>query len=72
MDGTDIKKIVREKYGQAALRGKSGSCCGTATQVGRVAIRSLPICTTLRKCNRFLGQRCRLRSGVETRPPWPN
>src|SRR6266436_1763148 len=158
MDGTNIKEIVKEKYGQAALRGKSGSCCGTAdasgtscdpitsnlydatqmqqvpgaalqigkiraggaageerellrnggrkwdelrsdhfqsvrryanatgswgsaadrkntgrrrcggragvvaerrTQVGRVAIRSLPICTTLRKCNRFLGQRCR-------------
>ena len=30
MDGTDIKEIVKEKYGQAALRGKSGSCCGTA------------------------------------------
>ena len=28
MDGTDIKQIVKEKYGQAAL-GKSGSCCGT-------------------------------------------
>src|SRR5260370_18558844 len=30
MDSTDIKEIVKEKYGQAALRGKSGSCCGTA------------------------------------------
>ena len=30
MDGADIKEIVKEKYGQAALRGKSGSCCGTA------------------------------------------
>jgi arsenite methyltransferase len=29
MDGTDIKEIVKEKYGQAALRGKNGSCCGT-------------------------------------------
>jgi arsenite methyltransferase len=29
MDSTDIKEIVKEKYGQAALRGKSGSCCGT-------------------------------------------
>src|SRR5260370_33681148 len=34
MDGTDIKEIVKEKYGQAALRGKSGSCCGTADARG--------------------------------------
>src|SRR5213082_2497678 len=33
MDGTDIKQIVKEKYGQAAL-GKSGSCCGTADTSG--------------------------------------
>src|SRR3979411_709085 len=30
MDGGDIKEIVKEKYARAALRGKSGSCCGTA------------------------------------------
>jgi ubiquinone/menaquinone biosynthesis C-methylase UbiE len=30
MDGGDIKEIVKEKYGRAALRGKSGNCCGTA------------------------------------------
>src|SRR5260370_593743 len=30
MDNTDIKEIVKEKYGQAPQRGKSGSCCGTA------------------------------------------
>src|SRR6267143_4687112 len=34
MDRTDIKEIVKEKYGQAALRGKSGSCCGTADVSG--------------------------------------
>src|SRR6266853_497186 len=34
MDNTDIKEIVKEKYGQAALRGKSGSCCGTADAGG--------------------------------------
>jgi SAM-dependent methyltransferase len=28
MDSTNIKQIVKEKYGQAALRGTSGSCCG--------------------------------------------
>lgn len=30
MDSTNIKEIVKEKYGQAALRGTSGSCCGSA------------------------------------------
>ena len=34
MNSTDIKEIVKEKYGQAALRGKSGSCCGTADASG--------------------------------------
>ena len=34
MERTDIKEIVKEKYGQAALRGKSGSCCGTAEANG--------------------------------------
>jgi len=34
MDSTDIKEIIKEKYGQAALRGKSGSCCGTADASG--------------------------------------
>ena len=33
MTATDIKTVVKEKYGQAALRVKSGgsSCCGAAT-----------------------------------------
>src|SRR5207302_5764719 len=34
MDSANIKEIVKEKYGQAALRGKSGSCCGTADSAG--------------------------------------
>src|SRR4029077_10721909 len=34
MDGANIKEIVKEKYGQAALRGTSGSCCGTADTSG--------------------------------------
>src|SRR5216117_1832688 len=34
MDSANIKEIVKEKYGQAALRGKSGSCCGTADASG--------------------------------------
>src|SRR5881296_4313648 len=34
MDSANIKEIVKEKYGQAALRGKGGSCCGTADASG--------------------------------------
>ena len=36
MNETDIKEVVREKYGQAALRVKSGgsSCCGAAPGTG--------------------------------------
>ncbi len=34
MDSTNIKEIVKEKYGQAALRGKSSGCCGTAESTG--------------------------------------
>jgi SAM-dependent methyltransferase len=37
MSTTDIKEVVRERYGQAALRVKSGgnTCCGATTGVGR-------------------------------------
>lgn len=37
MDATDIKQVVKEKYGQAALRVTEGrsSCCGTAPAVGQ-------------------------------------
>jgi arsenite methyltransferase len=34
VDRMDIKEIVKEKYGQAALRGTSGSCCGAADANG--------------------------------------
>ena len=35
-DATDIKEVVKEKYGQAALRVKSGgsSCCGATASAG--------------------------------------
>ncbi len=37
MGNTDIKQIVKEKYGQAALRVQSGGggCCGTSSGIGR-------------------------------------
>lgn len=37
MSGTDIKEVVKEKYGQAALRvtnGGSSSCCGSSPAAG--------------------------------------
>ena len=34
MDGTNIREVVKEKYGQAALRVKSGSSCCGATAAG--------------------------------------
>src|ERR1700730_11090709 len=34
MEGAKMKEIGKEKDGQAALRGKSGSCCGTADASG--------------------------------------
>ncbi len=34
MDDANIKEMVKEKYGQAALRGTSGSCCGAADASG--------------------------------------
>jgi len=37
MSTTDIKQVVKERYGQAALRVKNGgsSCCGASPRVGR-------------------------------------
>jgi hypothetical protein len=36
MDGSDIKEVVKEKYGQAALRVNSGGsgCCGATAPSG--------------------------------------
>jgi arsenite methyltransferase len=34
VENPNIKEIVKEKYGQAALRGTSGSCCGAADSSG--------------------------------------
>ena len=51
MSNTDIKEVVKEKYGQAALRVKTGgsaSCCGTIlplTAAAVAVIRLLPTCT---------------------------
>ena len=36
MEGTDVREVVKEKYGQAALRVTSGgsSCCGATAASG--------------------------------------
>ena len=45
---TDIKEVVKEKYGEAALRVKSGgsSCCGATPRRATAAIRLPPTSTT--------------------------
>jgi len=50
MSNTDIKEVVKEKYGQAALRVKSGgaaSCCGTTSSAGSACGCGDPITANL-------------------------
>jgi len=50
MNNTDIKEVVKEKYGQAALRVKSGgaaSCCGTTSTASSGCGCSDPITANL-------------------------
>ena len=50
MSNTDIKEVVKEKYGQAALRVKSGgaaSCCGTTSSASSGCGCSDPITANL-------------------------
>jgi len=72
MDGANIKEIVKEKYGQAALRGKDGSCCGAADGSGTSCD---PITSNLYDAaqkEQIPGKHCRLRWVVETRRHWPS
>jgi arsenite methyltransferase len=74
MSTTDIKEVVREKYGQAALRVKTGgsSCCGAAPASG---LSCDPITSNLYhvpKPRRFPRKPCLPRSDVATRPHSPN
>ncbi len=68
MSTTDIKEVVKEKYGQAALRVKAGgsSCCGATASSGCCD----PITsdhTTRRKQSRFPKRQCLPLSTAETR-----
>jgi hypothetical protein len=70
MSSTDIKEVVKEKYGQAALRVTSGgrSRCGATASSGLAAIRlATNLSMTQDKLDRFLKRLCSLPSGAETR-----
>ena len=56
MSTQDIREVVKEKYGQAALRVKSGgsACCGASAAAARVATPLRPTSTTLLRRNKFL------------------
>ncbi len=73
MSSADIKEVVKEKYGQAALRVTSGgsSCCGATTSSGWV--RSDHVQPLRRsQADRFPKRRCSRRSAAAIRPRWRN
>ena len=73
MSHPDIKEVVKQKYGQAALRVTSGgsSCCGATASTG--AVTQLPLTSTTR-CRPAKSPKrlCWLRSAAATPPRWPN
>jgi hypothetical protein len=56
MSSTDIKEVVKEKYGQAALRVTSGgsSCCGATASSGLGCVQLQGTSMTQSKLDRFL------------------
>ena len=69
----DIKEVVKEKYGQAALRVKSGgsSCCGATASTGCCD----PITSNLydaAQAGRFPKKPCWPRSAAAIPPRWPS
>ena len=74
VESTDIKEVVKEKYGQAALRVTSGgsSCCGAAPARGAGCD---PITSNLYDAprpGRFPKKPCWLRSAAAIPRPWPS
>ena len=72
-DTADIKEVVKQKYGEAALRVTSGgsSCCGATASTGCCD----PITTIfmmLRRPGRFPKRRCWLRSAAAIPRRWRN
>ena len=77
MSNTDIKEVVKEKYGQAALRVKTGGSrvllryrLLPPTAAAVAVIRSQPTCTILHKRGRFRKRHFSPRSDVATLQPW--
>ena len=77
MSNTDIKEVVKEKYGQAALRVKNrGQPLLVAVRIlpltaaAVAVIRSPPTCTILHKRGRFRKRHFLRRSDVATRRLW--
>jgi hypothetical protein len=59
---SDIKEAVKQKYGEAALRVKSGAAPAVVPRQRPVAVIPLPLTsTTLRRPDRYLKRRCWLR-----------
>ncbi len=71
---TDIKEVVKQKYGEAALRVKSGgsSCCGATAQHGMLRSHHHRTSTTPRRPGRFPKRRCWPRSAAAIPRRWPN
>ena len=74
MSSANIKEVVKEKYGEAALAGEEwrqfvlrGNRCQRLA-----AIRLLPISTTPRRQARFPRKPCLLRWAAEIPRRWPN
>ena len=74
MSIADLKDVVKDQYGQAALRVTSGgsSCCGATASRGCDDIRSRLTFTTHHRPDRFPKRLSSLPSAVEIPPRWRN
>jgi len=72
MSSPDIKEIVKEKYGQAALRVTSAAVPAAARRPVRdAAIRSHRICMTHPRHSKFPKKLCWPPLGCGIQPLWP-
>ena len=74
MESTNIKEVVKEKYGEAALRVNSGgsACCGATSAA--TGCGPDPITSNLYDAGnpaRFPRKRCWPRWAAEIQPHWP-
>ena len=71
---SDLKEIVRGKYGEAAARVQTGrsSCCGDVSTLAKCCDPITSICTTPVRPAKCPMRRCWPRWAAATRPRWPN